>query len=133
MYESIESCNINSNTRIQILYAVIALMALYIIMSLCSSYSKKSAKALPSRGGSGRGGSGGSGKPSFYFSPSCPHCVKQKDIITESGLSDKFKAVNCQETPDQCKGVSGVPMFAKGDKKLVGTQSVDKLKDFLSS
>ena len=72
-------------------------------------------------------------KPMFYFSPSCPHCVKQKSIIDDARMGSKFEYINCQETPEKCKGVSGVPMFSKSDEKLVGLQTAEKLQSFINS
>lgn len=123
----------NEDSNKTIMYVVIGALVLYIIMQLCSSYGGKEGGAKP-KGAVRFADSGGkSDKATFYYSPSCPHCTRQKDIMSKSGLLDRFEAVNCQESPDRCKGVSGVPMFSKGSEKLVGVQSKEKLEAFVNS
>ena len=73
------------------------------------------------------------GKPKFYFSPSCHHCTKQKEILEEAKLMEQLEHINCQEDSEQCKDVHGVPHFEFMDKQLTGVQTPEKIKELIAS
>ena len=133
----------SNNPLVNISYVVGGFVVIYIIMCMCSSlkgkgYTKSLVKPDTRRAKSlvkpdTRHEEITSSKPMFYFSPSCPHCVNQKSIIDNASLGNSFESINCKDTPEKCKGVSGVPMFAKNDKKLVGLQTAENLQSFINS
>lgn len=74
------------------------------------------------RGGSQRGGAyGGSATgPTLYYRPSCPHCVSF--MPTWDSVSGRIggRKVNCDATPGQCAGISGVPTIKGADGRAYG-------------
>lgn len=127
----------NKQQLLVISYVVGGVFALYMLMCVCSTFkgrkgndSKNTKQPQPHHA---HDNEITPSKPMFYFSPSCPHCVKQKSIIDDASMGSKFEYINCKETPEKCKGVSGVPMFSKNDEKLVGLQTAEKLQSFINS
>ena len=47
----------------------------------------------------------------YYYSPGCPHCRNFMGAWNKfsSGGGAKFTKINCNETPELCSGISGVP------------------------
>ena len=123
----------SNNPFVNISRIVCVFVVIYIIMCICSALKRKGNTKSPVQQPDTRHEEIISSKPMFYFNPSCPHCVTQKSIIDKASLGNSFESINCKETPEKCKGVSGVPMFAKNDKKLVGVQTADNLQSFINS
>ena len=127
-----------NDPKMNMVFVVLGVGVLYLILIGCSKISKKTKKTVGVKNKKGSDTPDREMKSKkdvqFYFSPSCPHCKTQKNIIEQdSSLKESLEFINCQEYPDKCKGVSGVPMFEKGDKKLVGVQKADALQQLIRS
>ena len=116
---------INKN-RMLLLVIVLVVLLFWCYFSK-GTYQKPSIPAAPSLPNVVSGG-----KPKLMYTPSCGYSRKQLEILDNNNMKDKFNIINCQDNPEQCKGIRGVPAFDFNGKKISGTQSAEKLNELLS-
>lgn len=65
----------------------------------------------------------------MYSQKSCPHCIKQKEIL--GNYTNLFIIIDCLEEPQKCanKKITGTPTWIVNNKKIEGVQSINQLKE----
>lgn len=109
------------NKNRMMLVVIVLVVLVFCFLSFSSSQNNR----LPNQVVSG-------GKPKLMYSPSCGYSRKQLEILYNNNMKDKFNIINCQDNPEQCKGIRGVPAFDFNGKKVSGMQSAEKLNELLS-
>lgn len=66
----------------------------------------------------------------MYGSDTCPNCLNQKSMFGESFQLIQY--VKCDFAKEECeqKGITAYPVWMKGEKMLLGTQSLPDLAVF---
>lgn len=51
----------------------------------------------------------------LYYSASCPHCKRQLEELYP--FQDSIPKIECNSNPEQCYGISGVPVWLDNERK----------------
>lgn len=68
-------------------------------------------------------------KSTLYIRAGCPYCDEQKEIFGES--VEYLNIIDCMEEPAACttEAIAVVPTWVIDGEKIVGVQSIAKLKE----
>jgi len=66
-------------------------------------------------------------KATLYVSTGCSACKYQEKLFGEN--FDYLETIDCALTPEKCTDIQAVPTWIINQKKYVGVQSIEKLKE----